>query len=1272
MGKKELLRSTTITDTTNAAFNGSGLNIINTVYDVSTDQVEVYNLPFSAIGPTSEGYLLSEGELNDAAFPLKQIDVRYTQKSDDFIDAYPSLKNNRLYCINGNTNGVDVVNIFNGEEVSSFDTDLTTPIRIILNDAETKAYILDSSDSKIYVFDISNPSSISRLSDEDITTASSPIDFDIYDGVAYVVLSTGNTLYKYTLSTGASAGTFTLVKAFNYSISISEEKDRIYVSSADLGGTNREVSVYGLSDESNKSTEDFAPTNLGGRANVEGNFVYVQIVQDLLGTDYNYIECYDISTPTSVTEATARQVGSISDEKDLLRVQNGLLFADDAGDFELYMCAIFPNALVHKRQKDVVNPFIGPFWRSKLTDFGFQDGTNYTYFTANPSPPYVYKKTIPLNEANGTDVTSPTNLTLSIKNFSEPTGKRAQDGSITVLARGGTAPYTYYILGNNGFIENARSSPTFSNLNPGNYIFKVTDANDVSYVLQPYTLFYRSTTFDNYGLIYTHRFNDIQGNLYHKIEIFDRDSSDNNTNIDAASMPVNYSIEAQGEDIYDLSILPASLNVSLIAETLEAYIDFSTADDERYAVVWSIDDGGGTFNERWRGYLLPESYSQQYGSVPVNVGFTFTDRLGDLKNIPYANRNTFQLNKGFTGGTKSQLDILLFCFKQLNMDMDGVRIACDWFEDNHTTTSTETPFEQTYIDTDSYFQRDDETLAITDAWTLEQVVKSILEPYSCSLITWAGYYWIYKQKDYLDHTSFSYVEFDMDGTQQSTGTQTNYVDFGTAQGSNRWRWRGGKQSLTTTRIYRDVELTLNSVIREQGLTVPFVGNYAYNYYALSAGFSGFHLIRGNDFNCYITDYNRQKQISPFKEEKKLIWNFDLIASSIADLTFADNSNSSTKIETAGDITYSGSDTLTLKLGIETWIRQGDYVFGVLGENWPYIRLRWRLKLGQYYYNSQEESWSLNTSTNEYFLNDRYNEKVDVEYEVPLRDVSGSTEQYTLTVFVPSFMEYDIEGADQSAMITAIKAVPTAGVARGQRLVTRHETTQGGDLANRYLYYFYELTPGLATGTEPDVIEPTDYDVSTNPNRWNLAAIKISSNSNITHSGFYNIDLLFNPNGTEIPKNFTLNKAGDTRNKVTLERELNHFDAPPGINNPLGLYYNVLQTDTIGGNYISTEPTNLWNETGGVSRRIQDHRLDWLVRLSKQGRYRISGAVDYNTEILPFQCLRVPDEDNRRFIINGGSWNLKENQIEGEFVEIGTDTPPTLVSKDSSADSSAGE
>lgn len=1275
MGKKNLLRTINITDRDSSFYQSSypghsssytnhiKASVITTVYDSDEDLVETFALPFEDIAETAIGF---GGDFYTAR-NYGALDDRLIGYLNTGSDIYGYREVNRAYIADSGSNDITIADLKTGEEISSFNTDLTNPISLRIVESSKKLYVLDDSAQRIYVFNIATPDSPVRLSSEDIDISSmgSIVPWmEIHQGNNEAVLFdyTNDTFYKWNLSSGTSTTMSVVSETYTtFPFALDEANDKIYFSTV-----VETIRIYNYTDGTrNSSAESSFNTFSRGVFSIYSENQIAAFQRDTGALFQPRI--WD--TQNGVVYFSDSDINGLGTSVRCMRIIGSTLYTIDAlNNWSQIELVSYPSALVSPLAIDRINDNIGLYWESIETDYGFLSGDNFTYFKPLPAPPFMLKRSIPLSEIDGNDLELPTRLSATVKTYSEPTEKRSQNGSITLLANGGTPPYIYQAIGQDGRNEDPQVSPTFSSLNPGNYSFRVTDSNRVNFDLPKFTLTYRSTSFGDYGLIYTHQFTDVAGNIKHRIEIFDRDATDNNINIDAGILPITYVTEANGQDVYDLTILKSTINVNLIANSISTYQSFATADDERFACVWSVEDSGPTYNERWRGYLLPETYSQEYGSTPVNVYLSFTDRLADLKNIPYANRDVFNLNVGFTGGEKSQLDVICFCLKQLNMDMEGIRVAVDWFEENHDTTSTDTPLEQTFVDTDTYIERDEGTFAITDSWTLEEVITAILEPYSATLLTWEGYYWIVNQKNWLEGTSYNYVEFDMQGVQQSTGTQTNYIDFGANEDSNRWRWRGGKQTLTTTQIYRDVQLTLDTRVIEEGLAPAFITKNIFTYGGnnLLRTFDGYQVQRNAGVSMFATDENLQKiNLNKINEKlQKCNWTFEVKT----------DSKTPGFIKKAGNITYSGTDQLKLKLKIST---------GTGRQGWiPYYTLKWKLRIGRYYYSLFQDTWTTQDIYNTRFIDSEL-EFQEIEYIISLRDVGSVREGYSLEIQIPTHFYYDVttslKSETESDMLDILKSLNTTLLSNGVRIVTRRiiQSRSEGDSRDAYEYYYFQLEEGQESGSQPDVVTPDDYNASTNDKRWRLEKeftwVYFYGNGDIrnevTTTYINEAHLFFLPNGGEAPTQLKISKAADTNNKVTLERSLRHFDAPPGINNSEKLYYNITKYDTANTSYIDTSNTNSWSD-GGVSRRIQDHKLNWLVRLSKQGRNNIGGSIDYNTEISPLQSLRDPNDDNTRYIINGGSWDLRNNQIGGGFIEIGSDTPPSTKSIDNSADSNA--
>lgn len=759
-----------------------------------------------------------------------------------------------------------------------------------------------------------------------------------------------------------------------------------------------------------------------------------------------------------------------------------------------------------------------------------------------------------------------------------------------------------------------------------------------------------------YGLIYTHEFTNTNG-IQEQFLIYQKDVSDNNTDIDAGESPITTSRGGNGDSSnhYDITIAYEQVTFTTLAtSSLFQYATFADANEEKYLGVRKVWNGA-SFEEKFRGFQSPEFYFQDLYSTPVNVSLGFTDRLGDLQNYEFANDNIFDTSVHETFQT--QLDVIAYALNRLNLEMDGIRVTHRIMENSINSAATDTALAQIYVDPYSYYELD-EDLKVTSTFSLAQVIDSILKPYSATLYAYGGYYWIIEQQE-LQSASFDYVEYDMDGAYVTNATQSDHsITFKAASGSSDyWRW-AGRQSLTFTPVYKYINLTLQGKLIEGGLTLPFIGKNAFTtgilgmtafgnlidgFVTKTVGNSLDSLFHGG--NPYITDDDRQvvyyeagavsDQIVP-DDDLPLRWTF----------SFRDDDNTATYVSNGKEISYTTGDRFkfSVKLQVRPTYSQG-YTEPL--REWPYYIMPWRLKVGTYYYDFIAATWTTTNTINQHFITEAAKD-LTIDFEFPLRETT-ETADYDLDVYMPKRDEYDItDSTSESSMLSTLKAVTTTSLSDGHRTIARYDKNAGGGSFPVWNYYFYELLEGLDSGTEPDVVTPTDYNSVTNDKRYQLVAnhtIVQFSGSVVELKG---LDVFFLPQGKEPPSSI-ITKTAATENSVILESSLYHFDAPTQVSSSDLLYYNVLRHLDVVFTY-----TNLWSD-GTNTIPIQNHRLNWLVANANTPRHRIQGGTIYrDVEVPPFASLLDTDNDNRRYRITSATIKHKSPLLSGGFVEISSD------------------
>lgn len=116
-----------------------------------------------------------------------------------------------------------------------------------------------------------------------------------------------------------------------------------------------------------------------------------------------------------------------------------------------------------------------------------------------------------------------------------------------------------------------------------------------------------------------------------------------------------------GGDDKTQPIVASELNFTL--ETLDGqdgqYDQYFTSDEKRFRVEKRISDNNALV---WRGYLLPESYTEPYDNPTFYVSFSAVDGLGLLKGK--------KLSADFYKEEKRVIDVIAACLKLTNLDFE--------------------------------------------------------------------------------------------------------------------------------------------------------------------------------------------------------------------------------------------------------------------------------------------------------------------------------------------------------------------------------------------------------------------------------------------------------------------------------------------------------------------------------------------------------------------------------------------------------------------------
>jgi hypothetical protein len=476
---------------------------------------------------------------------------------------------------------------------------------------------------------------------------------------------------------------------------------------------------------------------------------------------------------------------------------------------------------------------------------------------------------------------------------------------------------------------------------------------------------------------------------------------------------------------------------------------------------------------------------------------------------------------------------------------------------------------------------------------------------------------------------------------------------------------GGRQSLSFTDVYKRVNIKINKEVKEQGGLKPFnETTLQYVTKGFPTGFEGVSLIKGNSIQDFI-----------FKEESEEDYNYSW------NLRISDQDKSSSYLYWGGYIEYSGTDKLRISADIDVNV-DGKFDYSDVFPDTeykevgiPYLTLKWSLSLDSKYI-TNGGNWSDAAVINEYYLDPTGKQKFEIEAEY--RDIVAGSEDgdYNLKIYIPTMHEYHLTNTNITSLITAFKALSTTTLVDGTRRITRYEAySQIGSDAQSYTsgysLYFYALVyyaPNEAVEASNDhtIIEPSDYNVTTNRVKWKLVKSVYINSLNTKPIGVAISNAKFEhlPSGLKPLTESTISQINNINNKLELDYDLNLYDLDNAITNDENTYVNYLKKS-------DSSPTVSWTKTGEtVTNTIQKQVLDRIVEWTKIARNRIQGSIKSDTQITSLNVLRDPTDSNRIYYPLGISYNDYKNEYSGEVLEMGSDDV-VLTEAHSSGHTNAG-
>lgn len=610
----------------------------------------------------------------------------------------------------------------------------------------------------------------------------------------------------------------------------------------------------------------------------------------------------------------------------------------------------------------------------------------------------------------------------------------------------------------------------------------------------------------------------------------------------------------------------------------------------------------GNLSGQW--FLLPENIQEDLYQSPYIISLQGTDKLTDLKNYKWQ-ANIVQETDSLWNVIKTVLD-------STGMEQ-GYRVANSLIESGHTNGTTDNPFIETYVNTTTY-----------DGLTYLEVLQRVLQVFHASIRSWNGFWYIIRYEELLSGTSVSYKEYDSSMVYQSASTYNPVVEFKSASSTSRWRW-AGRQSQTYEPQFNKINLNLLLDKNDEGLGYLFKrGEWSQ---------------KSNTFGSFIWQNNTVRmQVS--------------------------RGNSQNYIERTGSFKHKTSDFLKLQFDIETrLIDNQPNAFDPsksLEFRGPYFPLKWSLKVGSKWLDTSG-NWNDTESINQYFIND-INERKSFNVYKRLYGSNNASQNYVLRIYAASIFEKDLSYESIANLLTGVRAVSTSSLNAGARLIIGVGAFDAAGIisASQTLYY-YELQNDDSAQDDISRIKPTDSSTL----HWVLISQWYYDHSQFGADALYGAvtetelsDFRFDlyPNNSEPPEEVTLTKNGTDKNRRELDIDFYHHDL-----------LDISSGDTIYLNYLKLSddtPTSSWTYST-VTDTIQGHFGRQMVQLYKNTRGRIlGGQVSSDLDITPINILKSNSDDNRLYVLNGVTFNYKDQFYEGDFIEYINDNTTIVRDFDS--------
>jgi len=776
------------------------------------------------------------------------------------------------------------------------------------------------------------------------------------------------------------------------------------------------------------------------------------------------------------------------------------------------------------------------------------------------------------------------------------TTETANDGEAEITVDGADGPFTYSLSSD---FSSSQSSNIFTGLAPGDYYAYVKDTYNCIAQARAFTVGFDSSYGARWRMEFDASLAELEGYSY-KVDILQRDYAGAVTEIKGADKPFVITWQGENEDKFK-QIIASKANINITVETAGEYEDLFTGDEREFLIKFYIDEGAG-FVLEWTGYVLQETYEENWQAEPYYISFIATDGLADLDKETYNEDSVIK-------GDANLISIIANCIRTTDLGLN-ICSAINRFETNYTTTTSSDPLFQTYFNT--YF---------LNGRTKKQVLEDVLKTFGARILQSSNKWWIISIEDTVS-SSLPYRTYDSAGLYVSNSTLSPQVEIDYPDTVTRLCWTGApllriKNGYKTIKITHDLGLVNN---------IFYTGRFHEDDFVEETGL--FEDIGIDLLEAIGADYGME-EIRNGPSDQAFYIDFQNAATTSLNFPFI----------------YTLSKTVTNDATLDSYKFSFQYY---ISSQSLFTRFDWKIKVGSTYL---QPSGTFSSDTDFQYVpiyvdSSNYNKwnKFEIEFRSSGTDVQA---------FVRLYSNNSYDYSSLSALASANVSPSTTGFRVGDRRIAL-DTVGGVNLLRHYT-----LNYDVVSTSSPDIIQPADYNATTNPRVWKLDDTVDYSGSQNNRVYFYLLDELkleYFLNDEEPAETKLYQTTINQKNKVIFETDV-FFGDLPGTYNDEHIYKNYLSLS-------DGTPTELWG------RSTLDEELPILDILSldiagqySSGARTLNGSLVGDLTLRAENCLVDINDGNRKFMILGMEADYANNNYTVELPEVlsGVTGPPSDTS-----------